>query len=191
MIKYILVLIGYVLLQSKNDYQLFNMYKKGTIYGRLCKLVLQYRINKKNSYIGNLELLKKWPIFPHGCTGIFISKDAVIGEGAVIFQHVTIGSNTSFNSKGIGAPIIGKNCYIGAGAKIIGNVIIGDNCRIGANCVVVKNMPNNSTAYLGSITIKVNDYCNDNRFITKKIDGYYCVESNGDVKKIGEILNNG
>jgi serine O-acetyltransferase len=42
-----------------------------------------------------------------------------------------------------GAPIIGDNCYIGAGAKIIGRVSVGNNVRIGANAVVVKDVPDN------------------------------------------------
>lgn len=62
----------------------------------------------------------------------------------LISHQVTIGSNTLGDSKGKGAPEIGDNCFIGAGAKIIGNVKIGDNVRIGANAVVVKNVPDNA-----------------------------------------------
>lgn len=47
-----------------------------------------------------------------------------------------------------GAPEIGDNCYIGAGAKIIGNIVIGDNVKIGANCVVVEDIPDNCTVVL-------------------------------------------
>ena len=85
------------------------------------------------------------PVFPHGLYGIFISSGAVIGKGCVIFHQVTIGSNTLEDSKGKGAPVIGENVYIGAGAKIIGNVRVGNNVRIGANCVVVKDVPDNTT----------------------------------------------
>jgi len=84
------------------------------------------------------------PCFPHGRLGIFVSKYAQIGKNCVIFQHVTIGYNSLPDSKGKGAPIIGENCYIGAGAKIIGNVKVGDNVRVGANCVVYKDIPDNS-----------------------------------------------
>lgn len=66
----------------------------------------------------------------------------------MIFHHVTIGSNTLKKSKRIGAPTIGNNVYIGAGAKIIGNVTIGNNVRIGANCVVVDDIPDNCTVVL-------------------------------------------
>jgi len=87
-------------------------------------------------------------VFPHGICGIFVSEGAMIGENCVIFQQVTIGSNTIKGSRGYGAPKIDNNCYIGAGAKIIGNVTIGDNCRIGANCVVVDSVENNTTVVM-------------------------------------------
>ena len=40
-----------------------------------------------------------------------------------------------------GAPHIGNNVLIGAGAKILGEVEIGDSCRIGANAVVLASIP--------------------------------------------------
>ena len=52
------------------------------------------------------------------------------------------------DSKGLGSPIIGDNCLIGAGAKIIGNVSIGNNCRIGANAVVTRDLPDDSVYVL-------------------------------------------
>lgn len=105
------------------------------------------------------------PIFPHGMSGIFISDMAEIGENVVIFQQVTIGSNTIKNHKKNGAPKIGDNVYIGAGAKIIGNVKIGDNCRIGANCVVVKDMSPNTTAVAAPTRFIQNDSTLDNVFV--------------------------
>ena len=70
-------------------------------------------------------------------------------DGASAYKEadyqVTIGSNTLVDSKGQGAPTIGDNVYIGAGAKIIGKVTIGNNVRIGANCVVTKDVPDNTT----------------------------------------------
>ncbi len=86
--------------------------------------------------------------FPHRLYGIFISAGASIGKECVIFQHVTIGSNTLVDSLSKGSPTIGNNCYIGAGAKIIGKVKIGNNVRIGANCVIVQDIPDNCTVVL-------------------------------------------
>ena len=105
-------------------------------------------LDRMGSYIGYNSKIQGIPCFPHGIRGIFISGGAIIGENCVIFQQVTIGSNTLIDSKGKGAPIIGDNCYIGAGAKIIGNINIGNNVRIGANCVVTTDIPNNSVVVL-------------------------------------------
>ena len=63
-----------------------------------------------------------------------------IGRNCHIFQNVTIGTNGS----AIG-PVIGDNCFFGAGCVVIGEISIGDNVRIGANAVVVKDVPNNCT----------------------------------------------
>lgn len=87
-------------------------------------------------------------ITPHGLFGIYISHGAKIGKNCVIFNNVTIGSNTLADSKNMGAPTLGNNIYIGAGAKIIGNVKIGNNVRIGANCIVSTNIPNNATVVM-------------------------------------------
>lgn len=79
------------------------------------------------------------PKLPHGITGIFVAHGAKIGKNCLILQNVTIGS-----SKG-GAPVIGDNCVIGAGAVIIGDIRVGNNCNIGANCTVFKDVPDNTT----------------------------------------------
>jgi serine O-acetyltransferase len=73
-----------------------------------------------------------------------VSGEASIGKNCALFQQVTVGGNALPDSKTVGAPVIGDNCYIGAGAKIIGNVTVGNNVRIGANCVVYRDVPDNS-----------------------------------------------
>ncbi len=82
------------------------------------------------------------PNLPHGLNGIIVSHNAVIGKNATIFHQVTIGEGKN------GAPIIGDNVLIGAGAKIIGNIKIGNNVRIGAGCVVFCDIPDNCTVVL-------------------------------------------
>ena len=84
------------------------------------------------------------PILPHGLHGVFISKGAVIGKNVTIFHQVTIGSIDT-ESKFPGAPTIGNDVLIGAGAKILGGITVGNNVRIGANAVVIKSVPDNST----------------------------------------------
>ncbi len=106
------------------------------------------------------------PCLPHGMKSIFISGGARIGRNCVIFQQVTIGSNTLPDSRGTGAPVVGDNCYIGAGAKIIGNVRVGNHVRIGANAVVVKDVPDNAVVLPGEGRIIVKDSPPDNRYYT-------------------------
>ena len=79
------------------------------------------------------------PRLPHGLNGIIVSHNAVIGKNCTIFHQVTIGEGRG------GAPVIGNNVLIGAGAKIIGGIRIGDNVRIGAGCTVMQDVPDNTT----------------------------------------------
>jgi len=87
----------------------------------------------------------------------------------VIFQQVTIGSNMLKDSKGFGAPTIGDDVYIGAGARIIGNVRIGNQCRIGANCVVTRDVPDRATVVLAEPRVLIHKEERDNSF--RKISG--------------------
>jgi serine O-acetyltransferase len=117
------------------------------------------------------------PCFPHGIKSIFISGGASIGKNAVIFQQVTIGSNTLVGSKGFGAPEIGDNCYIGAGAKIVGKVKVGNNVRIGANAVVYKDVPDNSVVLSGEQRTISGREQMDNRFYSWR--GQWCFFDDG------------
>jgi len=67
----------------------------------------------------------------HG-SGVVIGKNTIIGERCLICQGVTTGN---------GAPKIGHDVKLWAGAKILGNIEIGDGAEIGANAVVVKSIP--------------------------------------------------
>jgi len=112
---------------------------------RIIKLILlkiYFHYMKKNRSLRQPEAtFANKPTFPHGPTGIFISNGAKNGENGVIFQHVTIGSNTIPISKTKGAPTIGNNVYIMAGAAIIGGTTVGNNFRIGVNCIATQNIP--------------------------------------------------
>lgn len=121
------------------------------------------------SYVGLHSQLAGEPCFPHGWYGVFISGGAKIGRNAVIFQHITIGSDSLPDSGNAGSPAIGDNVYIGTGARIIGNVHIGNNCRIGANAVVYEDMPPDSVAVQAPT-----------RIIRKSgLDNRYCTVRNG------------
>jgi serine O-acetyltransferase len=129
--------------------------------------VYMYSLKLNGSWISLHARIKGEPCFPHGIYGVFISGGAVIGENCVIFQHVTIGSNTLIDSKGFGAPVIGDNCYIGAGAKIIGNIRIGNFVRIGANVVVHSDVPDNCTVISGAQKVILKEYAPNNKFYQK------------------------
>ncbi len=121
--------------------------------------------DRHNALIPCLEAISPFAT-PHGIAGIFISYGARIGRGCTIFHQVTIGSNTLADSRGQGAPVIGDNVYIGAGAKIIGGVQVGDNARIGANCVVTFDVPANATVVLDAPRVILRDTPRDNTFLT-------------------------
>lgn len=117
------------------------------------------------SYVGLESEIESEPCFPHGPSGIFISSSAKIGKDVVIFQHVTIGSNSLLDSSHQGSPKIGDYVYIGAGAKVIGNIVIGNSCRIGANAVVYRDLEPNSVA-IQAATRVIPKSGLDNRFVT-------------------------
>lgn len=59
-----------------------------------------------------------------------------IGRDCWVNQQVTIGAT----ARG-GAPRIGDDVIINAGAQVLGDIRVGDGVRIGANAVVVKDVP--------------------------------------------------
>lgn len=150
------------------------------LLSRLARAVWQAYQYENNSSIAWNSTFRGEPCFPHGMKSIFVSGDAVIGKNCVIFQQVTIGSNTLKGSSRFGAPIIGDNVYIGAGAKIIGKVSIGDNCRIGANAVVSKDVPSNSIVIGAEQRVITRESPPDNRFFSHRgrwkyfDDGQWC-----------------
>lgn len=85
---------------------------------------------------------------PHGLKSIFISGGSEIGKNCVIYQQVTIGGNSLIDSSSNGSPIIGDNCFIGAGA------------------IVVEDIPLNSLVVAEKPKIIKKDYIMDNRFVT-------------------------
>ncbi|MBM3246204.1 MAG: serine O-acetyltransferase [Candidatus Omnitrophica bacterium] len=78
----------------------------------------------------------------HGM-GVVIGETAVIGDGVLLYQGVTLGGTGL--EKGKRHPTIGNNVVIGTGAKVLGNITVGDNSYIGANAVVINDVPPNST----------------------------------------------
>lgn len=77
--------------------------------------------------------------FPH-LTGVVVHEDAVVEAGCMIMQQVTLGQLADG-----GAPVVERNAYLGAGARILGPVRIGAGARVGANAVVLADVPPGAT----------------------------------------------
>lgn len=79
-----------------------------------------------------------------------------VGDDSLVSMHCCIlSSNHSIPSRdkvirdepNILLPTkIGRDCWLGAGAKILGGVHIGDGCIVGAGAVVTQNLPPYSIA---------------------------------------------
>lgn len=81
-------------------------------------------------------------IFEHQ-HGIVVHGNASIGDNTIVRQGVTMGIRYLHDLEG--APTIGQNVNIGAGAQILGRVKVGDNVTIGANAVVLNDIPDGET----------------------------------------------
>lgn len=175
-LKPILKLIYFI--KYKNIWRIKEELKKQNSPNSMLHFIYEDYFYRYGSWIGYNCDMDGIPCFPHYPIGIFISNNTRIGKNVVIFQHVTIGSDTLRDSDNKGSPVIGDNVYIGCGAKIIGGIKIGDNCRIGANAVVYKDMPPNSVAVQSPTRIIQKEKL-DNRFYSLKDNGRWMYYDNG------------
>lgn len=76
-------------------------------------------------------------IFPHGGSGVVLHEHCVIGSDCRIQANVVIGGRNGLP----GAPKIGNNVLIVAGAVLLGDISIGEHAQIGANAVVTHDVP--------------------------------------------------
>ena len=76
--------------------------------------------------------------------GVVIGETAVVGDGCMIYQGVTLGGTGK--DKGKRHPTLGNNVLVGSGAKVLGPFTVGDNARIAAGAVVLSEVPPNATA---------------------------------------------
>ena len=71
---------------------------------------------------------------PH-CLGIVIAKDAVVGAGVTIHQHVQLLRGAAFRP-----PRIGDGVWLSPASQVVG-INIGEDTFVAAGAVVVKNCP--------------------------------------------------
>lgn len=107
----------------------------GVLFERLMIFMCSAHISGKADIANDVS-------FAHGGLGVIVNPAAVIGSKTVVGSHVVIGNRFPHP----GAPQIGKNVYIGVGAKILGGVKVGDNAKIGANAVVIHDVPAGASA---------------------------------------------
>ncbi len=90
----------------------------------------------------------------HG-TGVVIGETAVIEEGVIIYQGVTLGGTGK--EKGKRHPTIKKGAIISAGAKVLGGFTVGEYAKIGAGAVVLKEVPPYATVVgVPGIVVRIN-----------------------------------
>ncbi len=78
-----------------------------------------------------------------GHTGsIHLNPAAKVGRNVSVSQEVTLGTAAGGRE---GAPVIGDDVYLGAGAKVIGNVKVGAGSSVAANSLVIADVPEGST----------------------------------------------
>lgn len=127
----------------------YTKYGKTVFVRVLGRIYLELLSLFYSAYIPYTVMIGKDVIFVHKFHGIFISKEAIIGNRCTIHHHITIGSSKSPEYKwGEGlrkSPIIGNDVYIGANVCIIGDCKIGSNSIIGAGTSIANsNIPDNS-----------------------------------------------
>ena len=74
--------------------------------------------------------------------GVVIHPDCVMGVNCLFFQQVTLGKG----GKKKGAPILGGQVDIDAGAEILRGIRTGNHVRSGANAVVLDDILDSCTA---------------------------------------------
>jgi serine O-acetyltransferase len=72
----------------------------------------------------------------YGGLGVVVAPGVEIGERSFISQNVTVEAQPGV----AGVPRIGRDVFVGVGAKIQGPVTVGDGAVIGANAVVTSDV---------------------------------------------------
>ncbi len=82
-------------------------------------------------------------VLVHGM-GIAMSHAARVRSGAILSQNVTIGDGVDPVTRELGAPDVGEDVHIGAGATLIGPITVGAGSKIMPGVVLARSVPPNS-----------------------------------------------
>ncbi len=127
----------------------------------------EYVLNCKRGISRKLELLFLVPYYKHmvvkcgysippnvmgagcsiHCLGPVIMNGGVsVGENTRIHVGVHLGTGAGYANA---APKVGKNCYLGPGAKLFGDITLADCTVVGANAVVNKGCDKSNVLLVG------------------------------------------
>ena len=89
----------------------------------------------------------------HG-VGIVISHAAVVGPGCVLSQNITLGESIDPFTRMVGAPTLGSDVHVGAGAVLLGPISVGNETKVMANVVLDRSVPERSIVRGTAATIE-------------------------------------
>lgn len=115
---------------------------RSRIAKRVCALCKKVLLSGTGCELPSVAFLGAGIKMPH-LNGIIVSDLASVGSNCTIYHQVTLGIASEVG--GGGAPRVGNNVVIGAGAKLLGQCVIGDNVKVGANAVITKDVPMGAT----------------------------------------------
>lgn len=75
----------------------------------------------------------------HG-VGLVVSHAAVVGQGCILFQNVTLGENLDGATGRIGAPRLERDVHVGPGATLLGPITVGEESKVMAGTVLMRSV---------------------------------------------------
>ena len=87
----------------------------------------------------------------------YLSREAKVGQGAMIFPHTFASAGSSVGDHAVvnvGASVshdarVGRYCTLGPGARLAGNVSVGEGCYLGINSSVIERVSIGEWATVG------------------------------------------
>lgn len=119
-----------------------RLWARGGLGRHAARLIRGHVQRRFGCYISPTSVVGKGVFLPHP-VGIVIGDTVVVGDGATIYQNVTIGQGGAGDAA---YPVIGDGATLYAGCVVIGGVRIGRGAVIGANAVVRSSVPDGAIA---------------------------------------------